>query len=96
MRGDKVDYEWVVEVTDEHGDITETNAEKSYDDAKRLADTLTADGEVTIALVRDVWNDDEGLQDRQHAYLSDGVTGSLPDAFDGGAKIPARFVRVYG
>ena len=41
-----------------------------------------------VGLVRDLGDDLEGIVDRQWVYIED---GKLPERFEGGAKVPARF-----
>ena len=41
-----------------------------------------------LVLVRDWGNENQGLEDRQWAYVEG---WKLPDEFDGGAKVPQRF-----
>lgn len=82
-RGDFVVYEWTVEQGDD-GEVSE--AFPSLTDARRF----TGDTPSEIALTRVVWESDGTLADRQYAYLL--PDGSLPIAFDGGARIPSRFL----
>jgi hypothetical protein len=88
-------YEWVVEEFDKHDDIVDINGYDTFDEAAAHAAGAPMH---RIVLVRNVGNDDEGLVDRQWAYLSDGLTGTLPDNFDdgNGAKVPKKFKRAYG
>ena len=84
-----VTYEWVAEPVDQHDDIIDP----IFGDTFKEVEHVTADSYfdavmVNFALVRNVGNEDDGLQERQYAYLTD---GTLPDEFDGGAKIPKRF-----
>jgi hypothetical protein len=76
-------YEWVLEEMDENGeDIKEL---WFYDTLAELRE----DGEIgETVLYRNRGSEAEGLQDRQLAYVIDGV---LPEEFDGGAKVPKRF-----
>jgi len=76
-------YEWVLEEMDENGeDIKEL---WFYDTLAELRE----DGEIgETVLYRNRGSEAEGLQDRQLAYVIDGV---LPEEFDGGAKMPKRF-----
>lgn len=88
----KIAYEWVIETVNEHGDIGDVNHADTFAGARRMAAAVAADlapGErVEVGLVRDSGDEVDGLQDRQWAYLEDGL---LPERFDGGAKVPARF-----
>lgn len=80
----RVYYEWTAEREDEWGDIQDSN----------FADTLAAllpfakEG-WALGLVRNVGCESEGVEDRQWAYPKDGV---LPERFDGGSKVPQRFL----
>jgi len=79
-------YEWVVEHTDKYGDIecTETTTLKEWREG--VADI---DGcKPVLTLTRNVGNDDDGLIDREYAYP---VNGKLPEYFDGGSKVPAKY-----
>ena len=86
-----VSYEWVAEPVDQHGDIIDPIFGDTFNDVR---DVDAADFEnavaVNIALVRNVGNDDQGLQDRQYAYLTGGI---LPNEFNEGADVPVRFIR---
>jgi hypothetical protein len=85
-------YEWVIETVDAYGDIQSVWHNDKFKEAAATAAFLKADGEqrVEVGLVRDDINDyDENLEDRQWAYLEDGV---LPAKFDGGAKVPKRYL----
>lgn len=93
--GLQVAYEWVAEHIDEHGDILEpVFANKLADLYKDIyPDWMTTHpkGRVDIGLVRDASRDfyTEGTEDRQWAYPNS--TGEMPEFFDGGSKVPARF-----
>ena len=85
-----VTYEWKLELMDEHGDIVDALhfSENELQDALEAFIRHAPDHHAAaIALVRDTGNDVDGITDRQHAYLMD---GTLPEAFEYGAKIPAR------
>lgn len=81
----KVSYEWDRETVDEHGDIQDHNhAEK----LRRIIDD-----EGRLVLVRDVWNEFDGVVEREWAYV---VDNNLPEHFSDafqreGAKVPQRF-----
>ena len=83
----KVSYEWVAEETDEHGDIIEPWFGESLHEV--LYCTMDSQFKVRVALVRNEGNDEDGLQDRQYAYVVNG----LLEPFDGGAMIPKRFFK---
>jgi len=75
-----LEHYWIVEETDDIGDILSTT-EMDRVPARLLPDER-------LALVRDEGNEEEWVTDRQWAYVTN---GQLPDEFDGGGKIPARF-----
>ena len=78
-----VTYEWDIETVDEHGDIQDHHhSDVCFD----LIKYPLKESE-RLVLVRDLGNDEDGLQDRQWAYVDH--TG-LPEFFDGGAKVPQR------
>ena len=80
----RVDYEWDIETVDEYDDIQDHHhSDVCFD----LIKYPLKESE-RLVLVRDVGNDDDGLQDRQWAYVD---ASGLPDFFDGGAKVPKRF-----
>lgn len=82
-------YEWKVEFADEYGDIQDYwHFSESEFDLATIKANEPNEYTAQIALVREVGNDEDGLTDRQHAYVED---GKLPDCFEYGAKIPARF-----
>lgn len=86
-----VDYEWVVEMVDEHGDIMDPLFFDHIDEAVFQFAAPLPDGvhHFDFGLKRDVGNNDDGLQDRQYVYLTD--EGKLPDTFEDGATVPQRF-----
>ena len=79
-------YEWDIETVDNNGDIQDHHHSDTCFD---LIKCPLEKGE-RLVLVRNLGNDEDGLQDRQWAYVD--PTG-LPDFFDGGAKVPQRFHR---
>jgi hypothetical protein len=77
-----VNYEWLAEEVDEHGDIYEVHHFDSYAEAKAF---VSKEYKVHVGLVRDVWNDAEGLIDRTWAYIQGGkLPEQFSDAFGGG------------
>lgn len=85
----KVAYEWCYEVTDEHGDIIDSNfADKLSDFSK------TEEGE--LVLVRNEGDEINGLEDRQWAYVKN---GKLPLKFSDARNqeididVPKRFFK---
>lgn len=94
----RINYEWAVESVDEHGDIFDVCHWDTRAEAERWAQDVqpVRDGEHNrIVLVRDaveyVDGDEDGLVDRQWAYLDE--NGDLPEEFDGGARVPKRFLK---
>ena len=88
-KGEQTYYEWGAEQTDEHSDIIDCTFVNEGELAK--LNPFLADG-WELVLVRNVGSDSEGIEDRQWAYP---VDGKLPEFFDGGAKVPARFVKEW-
>jgi len=83
-------YEWDVETIDTNGDIIDHHFQPSLQAAIAFAGSCP---EATdIVLVRSNGNDDDGLLDRQWAYLVDGWTLGKDGEFDGGWTIPKRFL----
>jgi hypothetical protein len=84
-----ITYEWVAEPTDEYDDIIDPIFGDTY---KEVADVTIANFKdavvVNYALVRNDGNDEQGLQERQYAYIVDGL---LPMLFDDGAAVPTRY-----
>jgi hypothetical protein len=87
-----VGYEWTIEAVDEYGDIQDNDHRDSLKKSRESAEFFKSQGwsKVEIGLVRNVGDDVDGLQDRQWAYLED---DKLPIKFDGGAKVPVRFLQ---
>lgn len=84
-----ISYEWIVEEVDCHGDVQETSALNSLAEAKRQMESTPMEGtHYSLGLTRNSGNQDEGILDRQWAYIENGI---LPKEFDGGAKVPKRF-----
>ena len=97
----QVNYEWDMELADNPfvdaaGDIIADIIDHDFaDKLKDLKDPHPPrDGEHhRLVLVRSTGNEDEGVIDRQWAYLDD--AGNLPAVFDYGAKVPKRFHREF-
>lgn len=89
-----VKYEWDVETLDEFGDILDHDHRDTFKEAIAAEKTTQGFSETTrICLVRDVWDEDNGIQDRQWAYLEE---GKLPEYFEdtGGQeanRVPQKF-----
>jgi len=87
-------YEWDVETVDEHGDIEDHN---HSDEINRHCVDAAIDetGRTRLVLVRDEFNKDDELIDRQWAYV---VDGTLPEYFEDAyqrpmSKVPQRYHR---
>ena len=88
-----VDYEWTIEDTDSYGDIHGTD-EMSVARAisRSRTESYTENCKPVLVLVRMEGNQDEGLLDRQYAYIK---SGELPKEFDGGALVPKYILNQY-
>jgi len=91
MAGRKTIYEWTVEIMDGE-DIIDACFYETLAEAKSFAASI--DGPIDIGLVRDVWDEDEGLLSRSWAYLKNGaLPPTLNEAGDDfGYAIPRRFL----
>lgn len=101
----KIRFEWALETVywdedEDLQDIEDSDYRASLSDygADDLADAIAQKRFVRkdgiecftrLSLRRDRGCDAEGIEDRQYAYV---VSGTLPERFDGGAKIPERFI----
>jgi hypothetical protein len=85
----KVAYEWCYEVTDEHGDIIDSNF------ADKLSE-FSKNEEGELLLVRNEGDEINGVEDRQWAYVKD---GKLPFKFSDARNVeieidvPKRFFK---
>ena len=88
-------YEWAIEAIDGYGDILSVDHADTYAEAaakQRAAIAAPRDEQVDVevCLVYNLWDDYDGdLETRQWAYVVDGV---LPTLFDGGKRVPKRFI----
>jgi hypothetical protein len=88
----KTKYEWDIETVDEHGDVIDHHHADTIL-GLRIGDLDLLDGEKRLlVLVRDEWDDREGLTSRGWAYVEN---GELPKRFDDGQietfLVPQRF-----
>jgi hypothetical protein len=89
----KVTYDWVLEYTDQYGDIQEC---EYYDTLKQIGvrsnlAPQTISGETcapVIGLHRGLGDEIDGYQDRTYAYPE---TDTLPERFQDGEPVPKRF-----
>lgn len=92
MARPKVDYEWVCEIVDAHGDIIEPLFADTLVEALGYRDhEYEGKASVQIALVKHEYTDIDGELGRGYAYLED---GKLPESFEDGnvnPDIPVRF-----
>ncbi len=87
MARDKIDYEWVAEELDEHGDIIDP----MYGDTlAEVMGFIEPAANVEYALMRREGNDADGENYREYTYL---VDGKLPLKFPDGYRVPLRFHR---
>lgn len=84
----QIAYEWDIETVDEFGDIHDHNH-------SARCPGIPAEPNERLVLVRDAGNDDDGITDRQWAYVVDGkLPAKFSDALDvERASVPARFHR---
>lgn len=91
MSAHTIDYEWDAELVDrESGDIFEHNFSDTFEGMLRYIN----DPNIDVVLVRNVIKKDEGVIDRNWAYLD--PDGNLPEYFSDSAnektvKVPLRF-----
>lgn len=78
-----VHYEWKLETVDGYDDIID------IDHTDRLAEIYPPGPSQRVCLVRDVGNEEDGLQDRGHAYIKGGTLE--PCTMEGGDHVPQRF-----
>jgi hypothetical protein len=84
----RVDYEWVCEVEDEHGDIIDCRFADDREGAERQREPGS---KCSIALVKHEYDEIDGELGRGYAYLDE--QGNLPEQFEGDVDptIPKRF-----
>ena len=85
MKGQITQYEWDVEVHDEHGDIIDHLFQLSYADCVEVAKEHK---HPEIILVREQGTEDEGLEDRQWAQVEN---GEFVTDFDTKYGVPKRY-----
>lgn len=101
MTRNLINYEWVIELIDEYGDIIDVHHADAYAEAVKRKDQFLADppnwlDHIDIGLVRDVGNDVDGLIDRSWAYML--PDGNLETDFsygggETGVHVPKRFIK---
>lgn len=95
-----VAHEWVVEELEVHederceghivdwgSDVCDVNHFDHLSDALAYVER-SAPAHMRIALIRDLWHTDGGLESRQYAYLRD---DKLETKFDEGDAVPQKF-----
>lgn len=90
----KVSYEWVFEEYDEHGDIVDPLFSDTLQDALSNVPDIQPHNTYGVALVRSIGNDEDGLINRQYAYID--KDNKLPLEFGEGQKVPYRYHREVG
>ncbi len=83
---DNIYYEWVYEEYCGE-DIIDPLFSETLKDANK---NIQGQENYKIALVRNKGNSDNGLTDREYAYIDN---GKLPCRFDGGSVIPKKFYK---
>tara|TARA_R100000306_G_scaffold41935_1_gene40824 strand:- start:363 stop:746 length:384 start_codon:yes stop_codon:yes gene_type:complete len=96
----KVGYEWTIEWIADNGDITDSDFADTLKELLQRHHSSIREDKINIGLVRDVWNEFDGVVDRQWAYVIDG--GKLPTYFDEnltftgrGAKVPKKYISEF-
>lgn len=88
-----ITYEWIAEGIDQHGDVDDIHFASSYADAVASAANLAADyASADVGIVRRVHDWTGELVSEQWAYVQD---GELETEFDGGAKVPKKFIAEF-
>lgn len=85
------EYEWCIETIDDYDDITDLDFSdkiSSFKISDLAYNPVAGEPKKRLVLVRSVGDNDEGLQDREWAYLEG---GALPKEFTGGTQVPLRF-----
>jgi hypothetical protein len=82
----RTEYEWVVEVLEGDDAILDVLAFDSREDAERCAE---AEPLARVALRRVSGSHADGVDDMRYAYVL--PDGSLPEQFEEGGDVPARF-----
>jgi hypothetical protein len=87
----KTSYEWVAELLDEHGDIIEPMFGDTLKEVQLYAAQSDEHADdIAFALVQNIGEDINGLQDRGYAYIGD--DGYLPEFFDNGESVPKKYL----
>lgn len=81
-------YEWDWEKLDANGDVVDHHHSDKPEDKP-------FDGIGQMVLVRDYWDSDQGLKNRQWAYVGVPERGKMPERFDGGAIVPEKYIRQF-
>jgi len=89
-----VGYEWDIEtVTDEDGDVMDHHHGNKLKELLFYKNTKPEDGfHYELVLVRDVWDEFDGVTNRTWAYEDE---GKMPKEFDNGVAVPKRFLAEY-
>ena len=91
-----VQYEWLYEHTDIHGDIHDHDHANTYAELMRVSRTIEG-LKGNVVLVRNEGNENEGLTHKSWAYLKDGkLPACFSDAFNcelPNMKVPQKFIK---
>ena len=91
--GNITTYEWTAEGIDENGDVDDIHFASSYAEAVAAAARLAEDyARADVGITRRVHDWTGELVSEQWAYVCD---GELETEFDGGAKVPAKFIAEF-
>lgn len=88
-------YEWTCEVivddeNPDYQDIVDSDFGDSLEEVQRRGESNDIEGTICrYGLVKNVGNEDDGLQERTWAYVDE--NGKLPEEFENGDKVPKRF-----
>lgn len=83
----KTTYEWSIELLEE-GDIVDSDFSETINGLP--GNMLDLEPNHQVCLVKNIGSETETIVERGWAYIKDGV---LPEDFDNGDRVPARFHR---
>ena len=99
----KVTYEWDMETAYDYGDIIDHNHAAKLKDLKHYEgdphraayemDGKPEPAHLRLVLVRDTWDECDGLDDREWCYLNE--DGTMPDTFCYGTKVPNKYTQEF-
>jgi hypothetical protein len=83
-----VDYDWTCEEPFEESDIEDHNHRGELNNFCKIDLDELDEKKTRLVLVYSDWDECEGVQERQWAYVRNEV---LPEFFDGGRKVPKKY-----